>query len=71
MATAEIKISIDHAANVALINFAQAMWDQHKVRIDSVDFDWLEAVGAEGTTNIALSCKVGASGFAGGGRVKS
>ena len=52
MAKAEITVSVERAAHAAFEELAQHIWDQHKIRIDSVSFDWFEVPGADGTQNV-------------------
>ena len=65
MAKAEISVSVERAIHAALEDFAQDVWDRHKVRINNVRINWLESVGVKETTNIVLGCEVESSSFVG------
>lgn len=63
MAKAEISVSVERAIHAVLEDLAQNIWNRHKVRINSVQINWFEAIGVDETTNIVLGCEVESSSF--------
>ena len=45
----KISVAVESAIHAVLRDVAERIWEKHQIRLDSVDFEWLNATGYSGT----------------------
>lgn len=60
----KITVSVERAIHLALIDIAQTIWDEHKIKLDRVYIDWLDFSGVDGRKCFVNGVSVDSQSFA-------
>lgn len=60
-----VKDNAEKSAHAAFEDLAQQIWDQHKIRVDSVIFQWFEALKYDGVCNVVQGASMDSESYRG------